>query len=562
MSYLCIADSNLKLICNYTDKEMAKAIYGNWNPENKGWYYPLNYDTFLSIKQAFSDLEIHPLVLEHFKQITEEEQKALAFKHDLEIPPIINIIPLKSKLYEHQKSGVAFLLNQDTCLLCDELGVGKTLTAIVASIIRKMQGSVSRVLIICPATIKGVWAGEIEKHTYEKAVIIEGSKRQRQKQFKYYIDSKALFLVMNYESVRCDPPPFRFDYIICDESVRLKSPKAQQTKAIKRIPAKFKNALSGYPIANKIEDIHSQIDWIRPGYLGNRWHFEDRYMIKQTMIIKDHQFKQVLGYKNLKELQTRLIPLYIRRLKSEVLDLPDKIYEKREVELTTEQMGNYVRMKEEMRVVITNMNEEEYQAKARTMLVQLLRLSQITDGFMTDVTWDKPVWFKNSAKIKELDDLIEEVVESGNKVVVWSRFVLMVNALHERYKKYNAVYLTGSVPIPERTEMIKQFQTNPKVKVFIGQVQSGGMGITLHAANTEIFMDKAFISPSNIIQATDRLHRLGQKKSVVIISLIAKNTIDTHWELLLERKRQLAGQIFRDGDLMNLTKGKVLEMLE
>ena len=561
MSYLSIDNSKLKLSCDYSEKDKAKAVSDyKWNSKDKTWDYPPTYDIFLSLKQAFSDLQIEPAILHFFKQSEEELKKGEAFKQAPQSS--LPNIRLKSKPYEHQKTGISFLLNQKTCLLCDELGAGKSLQALGAAIARHNAGEVNHVLIICPSTIKNVWLKEILKHTYEKALVVSGTHKQREKIFKEYKESDILFLIMNYESVRVHPPPIDFSMLILDEVVRIKNSKAGITKRIKKIPCKYKIGLSGYPVANTVIDIWSQVDWIRPGYLGSRWGFEDRYMIKQTMVLKDsREFKQIMGYKNLKELQKKLYPLYIRRLKSEVLDLPPKIYETREIELNKEQKAAYAKMKEEMRVWIEDMDEVEVQAKARTILVQLLRLSQITDGFLTDVTWDKPIWFKESAKIKELDGLIEEVIQSGNKCVIWSRFVPMVLKLHERYKKYNAVHITGSVKIDDRTKNIDKFQNDPRCLIMIGQIQSGGMGITLTAANTEIFMDKAFISPSNIVQAIDRLHRIGQKKSVVIISLVAKYTVDTHWEKLLERKKKMAETLLGD-KISRLNKKNITEMLK
>jgi len=187
---------------------------------------------------------------------------------------------------------------------------------------------------------------------------------------------------------------------------------------------------------------------------------------------------------------------------------------------------------------------------AKTILVQFLRLSQLTGGFVTDSQLKKPVWMKQPSKLSALDELLEEIIASGGKVVVWSRFVPVVKRLYERYKdKYTdlsrcyecpeklkcmtsdkkcagAVYLTGSVPMAERQVMIDKFQTDPNCKVFIGQMQSGGMGITLTAASSEIFYDKAFISPSTVVQAEDRLHRISQEKPVVIITLVAEGTVD------------------------------------
>jgi len=320
-------------------------------------------------------------------------------------------------------------------------------------------------------------------------------------------------------------------------------------------------------------DIWSQVDWIRPGYLGDKWTFLDQYTTQEIIklkpqydangdLLKAKEFKQQTGYKNLNELYEKLKPLYIRRLKKDVLDLPPKIYETREVKLKPQQQKLYDRMKEDMKIMIEGMDARELQFKAPTLLVQLLRLSQIADGFITDPLVDGVTWLSENAKLSCIDELVDELTLEDNKCVIWSRFVPMVKKLYERYKeKYNAVYITGSVKMDDRADMIDKFQNDPTSKVFIGQIQSGGIGITLTAANYEIFVDKAFLSPSYILQAEDRCHRISQTKTVVIISIVAKNTVDEKWESLIKEKRKVAEHLLGDIDPTKLAKKDFLELL-
>lgn len=344
-----------------------------------------------------------------------------------------------------------------------------------------------------------------------------------------------------------------FDLICCDETVRLKNFKAQQTKAVKQLPAKYRIALSGYPIANRIIDIWSQVDWVNPGYLGTYWNFQDNYTVKDS-------FQSIISYKNIDELKNKLDPLYIRRLKKDVLDLPEKIYQTRYIELSPKEWKAYKDMKDDMYIQIKNMKEEEIIAKAPTILIQLLRLSQLTNGFMTDKNLGGiPHWF-GSSKLEVLDDIVDETLANGNKIVLWSRWVPCVKALHERYKKYNSVYLSGSVKSEDRITAINDFQEG-NAKIFCGQMQSGGMGITLHAANIEVFLDKAFVSPSTIFQATERLYRIGQKKKVVVISLLAKNTVDEKWDVLIKEKQSMAEEVLRDNEI-KMNKEHILEILK
>ena len=345
-----------------------------------------------------------------------------------------------------------------------------------------------------------------------------------------------------------------FDIICLDESIKIKSPKAQQTKAVKKLPAKYRIALSGYPIANRIIDIWSQVDWVQPGYLGTFWSFQDTYTVRDS-------FQSIVSYKNIDELKKKLDPLYIRRLKKDVLDLPPKIYQTKYIELSPKEWKAYKDMKDDMYIQIKNMKEEEIIAKAPTILIQLLRLSQLTNGFMTDKNLGGiPHWFGESSKLKVLDDIVDETLASGNKIVIWSRWVPCIAALYGRYKKYNAVYLSGSVKSEDRIKAINDFQEG-NAKIFCGQMQSGGMGITLHAANIEVFLDKAFVSPSTIFQATERVYRIGQTKKVVIISLLAKNTVDEKWDILIKEKQSMAEELLRDNEI-KMNKEHILGILK
>jgi SNF2 family DNA or RNA helicase len=223
-------------------------------------------------------------------------------------------------------------------------------------------------------------------------------------------------------------------------------------------------------------------------------------------------------------------------------------------------MKAYKDMKDDMYIFIKNMNDDEIIAKAQTILIQLLRLSQLTNGFMTDKSLNgHPHWFGES-KLKELDNIVDEVISNGDKIVLWSRWVPCVKALYERYKKYNSVYLSGDVKSEDRIEAINNFQEGNS-KVFAGQMQSGGMGITLHAANVEVFLDKAFVSPSTIFQATERLYRIGQTKTVVVISLIAKGTVDEKWDVLIKEKQEMAEEVLRDNEI-KMDKQHILEILK
>jgi len=554
-------------------------------------------------------------------EYSEFEKKLLALKA---LPDCTIEVPqLKATLFNHQKTGINYLLNLDTAMLADQLGLGKSLQSLGLSLLRKQKGEIKKCLIVCPATTKySVWKREIEKFTDEKCLVVDGSMKKREETYFTFLTREDVFyLIMNYEQLLKDSGyllKFSINSLcIIDESVYIKTRDSKRTKELKKIPFKYKIAITGYPAANKIIDVWSQFDWLKPGYLGSYWSFFDKYV--ETITIKLHEteeskksskgrkckccgkwspeqryakiytcccvtpeweapsFKKVVGYKNLDELKKKLEPYFIRRLASETLDLPEKTYEERETLLSGDLLRAYTTMKEEMKVTIKNMSNEDVIAKANGILTQMLRLSQLTCGFITDVKLNQPMFYKENPKVKALDDIIDEVLSSGNKIVIWTRFRAFTAYIYKRYTEgfkyngetvtYNCAFFWGGMSAEEKDKNINRFQTDPNCKIIIGTVQTGGMGITLHAGNVAVFTDLSFLSPSTVIQAEARNHRIGQTKNVVIIRLLAKDTVDGHWLKILENKQKASKILFREDTIIEeelgvaLDKDTLLEML-
>ncbi|GAG66883.1 unnamed protein product, partial [marine sediment metagenome] len=410
--------------------------------------------------------------------------------------------PLKTSLYDFQKVEVKFLIVRGSGFTFSEMGCGKSIVSLAVALIQRKGFQKS--LIICPASVKSSWGNEIEKHTYnEKYLILEGNAKERPKILeKFFSDLTITFLILNYELLRQDVlflEGYTYSTIIADEVIRFKHQKTQTSKALKRLKSQYRIGLSGYPVDNSPLDIYNPVDWACPGYLGSQWAFEDLYTQKVPMKVKDkkkdkdkkvtdkkdskkkrefREFKMIVGFRNLAHLKKKLDPLYIRHLKSEVLDLPPQVFQVREIKLKGKTLEEYTRMRDEMRVRIQRMDNQEVEVKAHSVLIQLLRLSQLTDSFLTDESLKHPEWFGDCEKIKELDSIIEEVTASSSKVVIWSRWVPMVLKLYERYKnKYKAVYISGDVPVEDRGDVnhgiIGKFSKDPECKCFIGQIQSG-----------------------------------------------------------------------------------------
>lgn len=612
-------DNRLQLKCTYIERELAKKIpNASWNKQDLAWYYPFSKERIALFKKHFPDGCTSESVLRAAQEETKYEKQLLELKRlkDCRIPDL----NLKGEMRNHQKVGVNYLLHLDAAMLADEMGAGKSLQALALSLVRKCRNEIKKCVIVCPATTKySVWVREIEKFTEEKYIVIDDTKKKREEAYHTFLERDDVFyLIVNYETLTLDVNnlsklPFA-SLIIADETVYIKNKNAKRTKALKILKSKYKVALTGHPVANRIIDIHSQFDWLKPGFLGSFWSFQDKYLDFLT-IQKHHTeetkktgknckcvncgkwspeqkyaaiytcqcvspqwenpaFHKLIGYKNLDELKRKIEPYYIRRLKSEILtDLPPKIYEEREVSLSGELLKAYNMMKEEMRVLIKNMRDEEITAKANSILTQMLRLSQLTCGFLTDKNFEHPFFYKENPKIDVLDEIIDEVIDSGQKIVIWTRFRAFMAHIYKRYtegfkcdgeyRQYKCAYLWGGMSAKEKDENINAFQTDPETKVIIGTVQTGGLGVTLHAGSVEVFTDLSFLSPSTVLQAESRCHRIGQNNPVVIIKEIAKNSVDQHWLKLLENKQKVSRMIFEDDINVKIRdKETLLELLE
>ena len=405
----------------------------------------------------------------------------------------------------------------------------------------------------------------------ESPLVAEGNFLRRLEIYKEFSNAQDFYLIINYALLRRDVEHVvkilpENSLIISDETIRIKNPKAKQTKAVKLLPGKYRIALSGFPIGNNILDLWSQIDFIKPNWMSY-WAYQDKFLIRTLMPFKSpkgREIKIVTGTKNLGLLKEIIEPMHIRRLKSDVLpDLPPKIYETREAEMEGEQLRVYVQMRDELRAEIKGMKEEDVIVQANTILAKFLRLSQICDGFLSGTADAKPYWFEKNSKVELLDELLEEIISSGDSAVIWTRFVPSTKLLLERYgKKYNATGFWGETPTEERTKRIRKFQEDSKCRVFCGQIQAGGLGVTLTKGSVAILYNQCFLSAASIDQAIDRLHRIGQSKTVVVISLQIKNSVDEHWQKIWLKKEKIAGEIFKGDEIKFRKKEDILELLK
>ena len=374
--------------------------------------------------------------------------------------------------------------------------------------------------------MKRNWGNEIEKHAGHADYVIDRPV------------GGAIYTITNCEklSLKKSLEPIlatAWSLVACDESTRFKTPSAKRTKALHKIKAKRRVILTGTPITGKPQDAWAQLEFVEPGIFGSWWSFVDRYLVKDY-------FGAITGVKpsGATELRERIESRSYRVLKEQVLDLPPKVYEDRWVELTGDQKRAYDQMKKELQVKI----EGVHAITASTILTQLLRLTQITAGLIgagTDYTW-----LAESAKIAELDTLLEDELQ-GKQVVI---FGLYQRELEELAKRYSTAtpppIIYGPTPEHRRSEIIADFQRGAYQYLFV-QSHTGGIGINLTAAQYAVYYTRGW-SLEDYLQSQDRLHRIGQQGNVTIIHLGAKGTVDEMIGKALADKQNMADLLTGD----------------
>lgn len=402
-----------------------------------------------------------------------------------------------------------------------------------------LEGKARKVLIVAPTSVVSVWPREIKDYAafdYEVRVL-DGSSKKKAEELNSFTDDKALKIaVINYEStwrILDELIHWNADLIIADESQRIKSPTAKQSKALHRLGdrARYKLILSGTPVQNAPLDLWSQYRFLDKRIFGTSYY---RFRARHA-IMGGYGKYQVIGYKNMDELIRKTHSVALRVTKEEALDLPETTDEIRYCSLEAESERLYKRILKDSYVQL-----EKGEVTAQNLLTKLLRLSQLTGGFIG--ADDGTIKQISKAKLDALKEIIEDMKDAGKKLVVFARFLPEINAIKNMLDKMGIsyTYITGEVK--DRGEEVRKFQEENAVRVFIAQIQTAGLGITLHAANTAVFYSLDF-NYANYSQARARIHRIGQKNTCTYIHLIAPDTVDEKILKALEKKENIAKQI-------------------
>lgn len=432
-----------------------------------------------------------------------------------------------------------------------EMGCGKTLTAIATAGAVYQAGKIERVLIVAPTSVCSVWPKEFEEFADFRAnvKVMLGDKDKRLKALSDLenFPFKALKVaVINYESTWREGIfdalyKWDADMIICDESQRIKTHDAEQSKVMHKLgdQARYKLILSGTPVQNNAIDLYSQYRFLDPTVFGtNFYQFRNRYAI-----MGGFNRHQIVGYRDLDELIQKEHSIAYRVTKEEALDLPEQTFLQRYITMTPKEKNLYDRLKRDSFAELENGG----QITAPTVLTKLLRLQQFTGGFLVADGAEKPE-LVSKGKLNALEDILDDyVLGAGKKLVVFVRFRpeidLIAKLLEKKQIRYGLIY--GDVKLEDRGGIVQDFQTNPETMVFLAQIDTAGLGITLTAADTCVYYSVNF-NYAAYSQSLARIHRIGQKNTCTYIHLITEHTVDETILRALAKKEDLAKTIVDD----------------
>ncbi|MBL9135135.1 MAG: SNF2 helicase associated domain-containing protein [Verrucomicrobiales bacterium] len=510
---------------------------------------------------------------------------------DLTCPPLG---PLETVLRPYQRQGVAWLgflrRNEFGGILADEMGLGKTLQTLahLSTLARETSSNTADssepqrpiALVVCPTSLVSNWIAEAARFTPElRALAMHGPNRKSHVPRLRDCD----LVVTSYALVRRDMAWYRdieFDTVILDEAQHIKNRQTQNAQAVKAIRSRNRVVLTGTPMENSVLDLWSIFDFLMPGYLGSAQEFRDRYEIPITR--EKCEATQA-------RLARRIRPFLLRRLKRDVApELPPRIDQVVWCDLTDSQGAIYQQLLESTRRKVTEAVGAQGLAKSRMLvLTALLRLRQVCcdlrllklEATDPDVEGTEPsaphegptvtvrepskrASAESSGKVAAFAELIEEVVDGGHRVLVFSQFTGMLSLLKEHLERSELpyAYLDGSTR--DRAAAVASFQDDPEIPVFLISLKAGGVGLNLTAADTVIHFDPWW-NPAVEDQASDRAHRIGQTRVVTSYKLITRGTVEEKILSLQQRKRDIIRGLISGEEQLSeaLTWDEIQELL-
>ena len=426
---------------------------------------------------------------------------------------------------EHQKEAIQKLVGNKKFILADDMGLGKTTSTIIAA----LETGAKKILIVCPASLKINWQREIENYTDRSVYISEGKK---------YSDEHD-FVIINYDILKnfhdvkkreeSTILKSKFDLVIMDESHMISNPQAARTKIVNDIAVSIERVwlLTGTPMTSRPMNYYNLLSLVESPVAANWMAYARRYCNGFQFNVGSRKVWNVTGSSNLDELRDRTQTHILRRLKDDVLDLPEKIitpvYLRLKSDDYEELMGEYFDW------------YDKSGDESNSLTIQFSKIMKVRKVIAQE-------------KVKTTIELAENILEQGKKVIIFTNFT---DTLHEIYNHFEkqAVYLDGSCSKHHRQKSVDDFQENDKIKVFVGNLKAAGVGITLTSAEAVIMNDLSFV-PAEHAQAEDRSHRIGQKNSTSVYYPLFENTIEGLIYDILNRKKKIISTVMGD-DIMD-----------
>lgn len=526
------------------DKEQMETVLALWKKQQSGDESVSLTDMLRQAAEADEETQVF--------DFDETLSKMLSNLHDnqklqlLDTPQALN-----GELRDYQKRGLSWLVYLESLglhpCLADDMGLGKTIQVIARLLQERAQltdshtDPIAPTLLIAPTSVLGNWQKEIERFAGHLTTVLHhgASRTQSPVQFQHDIIDKDV-VITSFSLVRRDASlfhPINWHRIVVDEAQNIKNPKSAQAKAVFRLNAKFRIAMTGTPIENRLMDMWSIFHFLNPGYLGNATQFKNRY---ETPIQRDSDTHRSAQLKKL------IAPFILRRLKTDksiIKDLPEKIEQKIYCNLTQEQASLYQAVVNDIQL---ELEQAEGIQRKGLMLSTLTRLKQICNHPAQFLQDGSDFSTHRSHKLARISEMIEEAITEGDSLLIFTQFTEIGAALEKHFREnhhYPVHYLHGSTTRKRREQMIENFQDNDTpASIFILSLKAGGVGITLTKANHVFHFDRWW-NPAVENQATDRAFRIGQTKTVFAHKMVALGTLEERIDQMLVEKQKLAGSI-------------------
>ncbi len=505
---------------------------------------------------------------------TDDDDVELVVDHDRALMEILRRLNDKTQFAEiadpeqfqgtlrpYQRRGLGWLIYLENLglngCLADDMGMGKSAQVIARLVYEREQAvpppaqrkskkaasaasSILPTLLIAPTSVVSNWGKEIEKFApHLRYRLHHGADRIRDpQQFKQAIQDCDV-VITSYTLVRMDEAMLsaqQWQRVVIDEAQNIKNPKAAQTKAILKLPAANRLALTGTPVENRLLDLWSIFNFLNPGYLGKESQFRSAF---EVPIQRDNDLRRSVTLKKLVE------PFILRRVKTDpaiIQDLPDKLEQKCYCNLTKEQAALYEVVVKDVEQAIETVDGIQRKGMILATLMKLKQICNHPAQFLQD---GSDFTGERSHKLERLLEMIEEVMAAGESLLIFTQFTEIGEALIKSFRaqRHNTYYLHGGIPQKQRGQMITEFQ-DPETapSIFVLSLKAGGVGITLTKANHVFHFDRWW-NPAVEDQATDRAFRIGQTKNVFVHKFIALGTLEEKIDQMIEDKKKLAGAI-------------------